>query len=81
MDEKPADLENYYIKEKIGQGVYSTVYRAAHKLTDEQVAVKIYDKDTLRNTHRKEMLDSEVHGVCIYKFYSQTISFLMLHID
>ena len=38
------DLENYYTSETLGKGVYSVVKKANHKLTDEPVAVKIYEK-------------------------------------
>jgi len=60
MSQKHQELENYFINEKIGQGVFSKVYRASHKLTDEQVAVKIYDKLALENAHRREMIQSEI---------------------
>ena len=39
-----SELDDYYIGEILGKGVYSVVRKANHKLTDEAVAVKIYSK-------------------------------------
>lgn len=45
----------YDLKENIGTGKFSEVYKAVHKTTGEEVAIKVIDKNKL-NDKEKEML-------------------------
>jgi serine/threonine protein kinase len=50
-------LEDYVIGGKLGEGAYSTVYRATHSQTGEPVAVKIAHKHKLSSVEAKRLVD------------------------
>ena len=53
-------IENYTLTRQIGKGAYAIVKEAIHKATCEKVAIKVYDKATLLNPHRKKNVAREV---------------------
>jgi serine/threonine protein kinase len=34
-------IENYELKEQLGEGVYAKVYKAVHQVTKQEVAIKV----------------------------------------
>jgi MAP/microtubule affinity-regulating kinase len=53
-------IEDYTFVRQIGKGAYAIVKEAIHKTTGEKVAIKVYDKLTLLNPHRKKNVTREV---------------------
>lgn len=41
---KKGSIEDYELKEMLGKGSYGEVYKATHKDTGKELAIKIYDK-------------------------------------
>ena len=54
------DINNYQIKEIIGEGMFGKVRLAIHLLTKEKVAIKIFDKGKLKTQKEKEYIEREI---------------------
>eukprot|EP00826_Nyctotherus_ovalis_P041832 TRINITY_DN4259_c0_g2_i2.p1 TRINITY_DN4259_c0_g2~~TRINITY_DN4259_c0_g2_i2.p1 ORF type:complete len:475 (+),score=75.01 TRINITY_DN4259_c0_g2_i2:139-1425(+) len=53
-------IDDYIFSKQIGKGAYAIVKEAIHKATGEKVAIKIYNKLTLLNPHRKKNVTREI---------------------
>lgn len=49
-------VENYFLKECIGKGVYGEVFRAVHQKTKEEFAVKVIPKSSFKTNPKLEQL-------------------------
>jgi len=53
-------LTNYIVGIKIGEGSYATVRKGMNKLTNKEVAIKVYEKSKLINAQRKLNVKKEI---------------------
>lgn len=53
-------MENYIIGKQIGQGAYALVYMGIKKDTQEKVALKIYQKEKIKDLQRKKSIRREI---------------------
>lgn len=53
-------MRNFILGKKIGEGTFSKVCIAKHKLTNEQVAIKIIEKSKIENEADRVRLDREM---------------------
>lgn len=53
-------IDDYIFSKQIGKGAYAIVKEAIHKATGEKVAIKVYNKLTLLNPHRKKNVTREI---------------------
>ena len=54
------DISQFQIKEIIGEGMFGKVKLAIHLLTNEKVAIKIFDKGKIKSKKEKEYIDREI---------------------
>ena len=54
------DINQYQIKEIIGEGMFGKVKLAIHLLTNEKVAIKIFDKGKIKTKKEKEYIEREI---------------------
>ena len=55
------DINQYQIKEIIGEGMFGKVKLAFHLLTNEKVAIKIFDKGKIKTKKEKEYIEREIN--------------------
>ena len=53
-------LENYSFLKTIGEGTFGKVKLSLHKLTQEQVAIKILEKNKIINQKDLERIEKEI---------------------
>ena len=53
-------IEDYEIGLELGKGAYGKVRKAYHKLTNDAVAIKTYEKSQLLNPNRKKGVEREI---------------------
>lgn len=53
-------IEDYSIGQEIGKGAYASVKSAIHKPTSSQVAIKIYEKIKLNDSHKRNAVKREI---------------------
>lgn len=53
-------LDDYVIGKQIGQGAYAVVKIGLHKKTNKKVALKIYDKEKMKEIQRKKSVRREI---------------------
>ena len=41
-------IENYELREQLGEGVYAKVYKAVHLVTKQEVAIKVVQAEKFR---------------------------------
>ena len=41
-------IENYELKEQLGEGVYAKVYKAVHLVTKQEVAIKVVQAEKFK---------------------------------
>ena len=51
------DINQYQINEIIGEGMFGKVKLAVHLLTNEKVAIKIFDKGKIKTKKEKECVE------------------------
>ncbi|KAI9203054.1 kinase-like domain-containing protein [Polychytrium aggregatum] len=72
---KPRYIGNYNILKTLGEGSFAKVKLAVHRLTNQQVAIKIMDKEklpdeySLRNIHREAQIMRMLNHVNIIQLY------------
>ena len=54
------DISQYQIKGKIGEGMFGKVKLGVHLLTNEKVAIKIFDKGKIKNEKEAEYIGREI---------------------
>ena len=54
------DINQYQINEIIGEGMFGKVKLAIHLLTNEKVAIKIFDKGKVKTKKEKEYIEREI---------------------
>jgi serine/threonine protein kinase len=54
------NVENYIIGKRIGQGAYAVVRLGLHKLLNQKIAVKIYEKAKLLEPNRRKSVKREM---------------------
>jgi 5'-AMP-activated protein kinase catalytic alpha subunit len=54
------DINQYQINEIIGEGMFGKVKLAIHLLTNEKVAIKIFDKGKIKTKKEKEYIEREI---------------------
>ena len=54
------DISQFQIKEIIGEGMFGKVKLAIHSLTNEKVAIKIFDKGKIKSKKEKEYIEREI---------------------
>ena len=54
------DISQYQIKGKIGEGMFGKVKLGIHLLTNEKVAIKIFDKGKIKNEKEVEYIEREI---------------------
>jgi 5'-AMP-activated protein kinase catalytic alpha subunit len=58
---KQQSIGNYEIGKTIGRGTFGKVKLGTHKLTTEKVAVKILEKDRIKDVSDVERVAREIH--------------------
>lgn len=53
-------MEDYVIGKQIGQGAYALVYIGMHKKSGKKVALKIYEKEKMKEIQRKKSVRREI---------------------
>jgi len=53
-------IADYNIMKQVGQGAYAIVKEAIHKITNNHVAIKVYDKLKLLDPQRKKSVNREI---------------------
>ena len=54
------DINQYQIKEIIGEGMFGKVKLAIHLITKEKVAIKIFDKGKIKSQKEKQYIEREI---------------------
>ena len=54
------NLDNYFIGKRIGQGAYAVVRLGLHRLLNQKIAVKIYEKTKLMEPNRRKSVKREM---------------------
>ena len=54
------DINQFQIKEIIGEGMFGKVKLAIHLLTNEKIAIKIFDKGKIKSKKEKEYIEREI---------------------
>ena len=54
------DINQYRIKEIIGEGMFGKVKLAIHLITNEKVAIKIFDKGKIKSNKEKQYIEREI---------------------
>ena len=54
------EISQYQIKGKIGEGMFGKVKLGVHSLTNEKVAIKIFDKGKIKNEKEAEYIEREI---------------------
>ena len=54
------NLDNYFIGKRIGQGAYAVVRLGLHKMLNQKIAVKIYEKIKLMEPNRRKSVKREM---------------------
>lgn len=54
------NLDNYFIGKRLGQGAYAVVRLGLHKLLNQKIAVKIYEKIKLMEPNRRKSVKREM---------------------
>ena len=54
------NLDDYLIGKQIGQGAYALVYLGLNQKTNQKVALKIYQKDKIKDLQRKKSIRREI---------------------
>ena len=60
LPERSERIQNYLLGKTIGQGTFGKVKLALHLLTHQQVAIKILNKDTIKQFHDEERVQREI---------------------
>ena len=60
-EKKPRNIGNYILGKTIGQGTFGKVKLGTHTLTDEKVAVKILEKERIKDVADVERVAREIH--------------------
>ena len=60
-EKKPKNIGNYTLGKTIGQGTFGKVKLGTHTLTDEKVAVKILEKERIKDVADVERVAREIH--------------------
>lgn len=47
-------IENYELKQQLGEGVYAKVYKAVHLVTKQEVAIKVVQAEKFREIPKLE---------------------------
>jgi 5'-AMP-activated protein kinase catalytic alpha subunit len=58
---RPKKIGNFEIGKTIGQGTFGKVKLGTHLLTNEKVAVKILEKDRIKDVSDVERVAREIH--------------------
>jgi len=58
--QRTSELENYEIEGKIGKGAYAVVKSGVQRNTGRRVAIKVYNKNELKDLKRKACIDREI---------------------
>ena len=53
-------MDEYVIGKQIGQGAYATVFIGLHKPSNRKVALKIYEKEKMKEIQRKKSVRREI---------------------
>ena len=59
--QKKRVVGNYYIEEAIGEGTFGKVRKGTHRLTRENVAIKILEKNRICDVTDVERVSREIH--------------------
>lgn len=54
------NLDNYFVGKRIGQGAYAVVRLGLHRLLNQKIAVKIYEKTKLQEPNRRKSVKREM---------------------
>lgn len=54
------DINQFKIKEIIGEGMFGKVKLAIHLITNEKVAIKIFDKGKIKSNKEKQYIEREI---------------------
>ena len=54
------NIDNYIIGKRIGQGAYAVVRVGLHKILNQKIAVKIYEKFKLLEPNRRKSVKREI---------------------
>ena len=55
-----SNIDNYIIGKRIGQGAYAVVRVGLHKILNQKIAVKIYEKFKLLEPNRRKSVKREI---------------------
>ena len=61
VKQKRRVVGHYYIEEEIGEGTFGKVRKGVHKLTQENVAIKILEKSRISDVTDVERVAREIH--------------------
>lgn len=53
-------IEEYVIGKEIGKGAYASVKCSSHKSTNTKVAIKVYEKLKLNDSHKRNAVKREI---------------------
>jgi 5'-AMP-activated protein kinase catalytic alpha subunit len=54
------DINQYQLKEMIGEGMFGKVKLAIHLITNEKVAIKIFDKGKIKSSKESQYIEREI---------------------
>jgi serine/threonine protein kinase len=57
---KRASIHDYEMGSKLGEGSYAIVRQCRNKITNDKIAMKIYDKNRLNNNEKKRSVSREI---------------------
>ena len=57
---KRPSIHDYEIGTKLGEGAYAIVRSVRHKVSDDKMAMKIYDKSKLNDPAKKRSVSREI---------------------
>lgn len=60
MDKTAKFKEEYLVGKQVGQGAYASVRVALNKLFNKKVAIKIYEKERIKEPQRKKSVRREI---------------------
>ena len=53
-------MDDYVVGKEIGKGAYAIVYIGIHKKSNKKIALKIYEKDKIKEIQRKKSVRREI---------------------